>query len=218
MKIAVIGATGYVGRAVVAELAARGHQVVALARQVEQVAAAENVSAVAADIHSADFVQQLQGVDGVVSAFNAGWSNPNIGADYTRGAAAIVEAAKAAQVPYLLVVGGAGSLYVAPDLQVIDTPDFPREIYDGANAARHLLADLKQRDDVNWAFVSPPARLGADGGFSEERTGTYRLGKDDLLMDGELPAGISVADLAVAIADDVEQRANLHQRFTVAAV
>ncbi len=218
MKIAVIGATGYVGRAVVAELAARGHQVVALARQVEQVAAAENVSAVAADIHSADFVQQLQGVDGVVSAFNAGWSNPNIGADYTRGAAAIVEAAKAAQVPYLLVVGGAGSLYVAPDLQVIDTPDFPREIYDGANAARHLLADLKQRDDVNWAFVSPPARLGADGGFSEERTGTYRLGKDDLLMDGELPAGISVADLAVAIADDVEQRAHLHQRFTVAAV
>ena len=218
MKIAVIGATGYVGRAVVAELAARGHQVVALARQVEQVAAAENVSAVAADIHSADFVQQLQGVDGVVSAFNAGWSNPNIGADYTRGAAAIVEAAKAAQVPYLLVVGGAGSLYVAPDLQVIDTPDFPREIYDGANAARHLLADLKQRDDVNWAFVSPPASLGADGGFSEERTGTYRLGKDDLLMDGELPAGISVADLAVAIADDVEQRAHLHQRFTVAAV
>ena len=218
MKIAVIGATGYVGRAVVAELAARGHQVVALARQVEQVAAAENVSAVAADIHSADFVQQLQGVDGVVSAFNAGWSNPNIGADYTRGAAAIVEAAKAAQVPYLLVVGGAGSLYVAPDLQVIDTPDFPREIYDGANAARHLLADLKQRDDVNWAFVSPPARLGADGGFSEERTGTYRLGKDDLLMDGGLPAGISVADLAVAIADDVEQRAHLHQRFTVAAV
>ena len=218
MKIAVIGATGYVGRAVVAELAARGHQVVALARQVEQVAAAENVSAVAADIHSADFVQQLQGVDGVVSAFNAGWSNPNIGADYTRGAAAIVAAAKAAQVPYLLVVGGAGSLYVAPDLQVIDTPDFPREIYDGANAARHLLADLKQRDDVNWAFVSPPARLGADGGFSEERTGIYRLGKDDLLMDGELPAGISVADLAIAIADDVEQRAHLHQRFTVAAV
>lgn len=218
MKIAVIGATGYVGRAVVAELAARGHQVVALARQVEQVAAAENVSAVAADIHSADFVQQLQGVDGVVSAFNAGWSNPNIGADYTRGAAAIVAAAKAAQVPYLLVVGGAGSLYVAPDLQVIDTPDFPREIYDGANAARHLLADLKQRDDVNWAFVSPPARLGADGGFSEERTGTYRLGKDDLLMDGELPAGISVADLAIAIADDVEQRTHLHQRFTVAAV
>ena len=183
MKIAVIGATGYVGRAVVAELAARGHQVVALARQVEQVAA-ENVSAVAADIHSADFVQQLQGVDGVVSAFNPGWSNPNIGADYTRGAAAIVAAAKAAQVPYLLVVGGAGSLYVAPDLQVIDTPDFPREIYDGANAARHLLADLKQRDDVNWAFVSPPARLGVTGGFSEERTGTYRLGKDDLLMDG----------------------------------
>lgn len=71
---------------------------------------------------------------------------------------------------------------------------------------------------MNWSFVSPPARLGADGGFSEDQTGKYRLGKDDLLMDGEIPAGISVADLAVAIADDVENKAHLFERFTVAAV
>ena len=218
MKVAVIGATGYVGSAVVAELARRGHQVVALARHANEIAITENVMAVAVDIHSSNFIEQLQGVDAVISAFNAGWTNPNIGVDYARGAAVIVEAAKAAQVPYLLVVGGAGSLYVAPDLQLIDTPDFPREIYDGANAARQHLADLQQRDDVNWAFVSPPARLGAEGGFSEVRTGTYRLGQNDLLMEGEMPAGISVADLAIAIADDVESRAHLHQRFTVAAV
>ena len=121
-------------------------------------------------------------------------------------------------MPYLLLVGGAGSLYVAPGLQVIDTPDFPKEIFDGANAARHLLAELLPRRDVNWSFVSPPARLGADGGFSEDKTGKYRLGKDDLLMDGEIPAGISVADLAVAIADDAENKAHLFERFTVAAV
>lgn len=153
----------------------------------------------------------------VVSAFNPGWNNPNIGADFTRGANAIVEAAKAAQVPYLLIIGGAGSLYVAPDVQVIDTPDFPKEIYDGANAARHLLNDLRERRDVNWAFVSPPAALGADGGFSEERLGEYRLGAEELLMAGDELAGILVADLAVAIADDAENKAHLFQRFTVAA-
>ncbi|WP_416189829.1 NAD(P)-dependent oxidoreductase [Neisseria sp. CCUG17229] len=216
-KIAVIGATGYVGAAVVKELAARGHQVVCFARNVDKVWQADNVQAVGFDVNASNFADQLQGFDAVVSAFNPGWDNPNIGADFTRGANAIVEAAKAAQVPYLLIVGGAGSLYVAPDVQVIDTPDFPKEIYDGANAARHLLNDLRERRDVNWAFVSPPAALGADGGFSEERLGEYRLGGEALLMAGDEPAGISVADLAVAIADDAENKAHLFQRFTVAA-
>ena len=217
MKFAVIGATGYVGSAVVKELAGRGHEVTAFARNTDKVWQNENVKAVAADVLSDGFAKELQGFDAVISAFNPGWSNPNIGADYSRGAAAIVEAAKAAAVPYLLVVGGAGSLYVAPGLQVIDTPDFPREIYDGADAARRHLADLLPRRDVNWAFVSPPARLGADAGFSEAKTGRYRLGQDDLLLDGDGAAGISVADLAVAIADDVEQKAHLHSRFTVAS-
>ena len=169
MKIAVIGATGYVGNAVVQELAGRGHEVTAFARNTDKVFQAQNVAAVSADVNAADFADKLAGFDAVVSAFNPGWTNPNIGADFTRGANSIIEAAKAAQVPYLLVVGGAG-------------------------------------------------RLGADGGFSEDKTGKYRLGKDDLLMDGEIPAGISVADLAVAIADDVENKAHLFERFTVAAV
>ena len=190
MKIAVIGATGYVGNAVVQELAGRGHEVTAFARNTDKVFQAQNVTAVSADVNAADFADKLAGFDAVVSAFNPGWTNPNIGADFTRGANSIVEAAKAAQVPYLLVVGGAGSLYAAPGLQLIDTPDFPKEIYDGANAARHLLTALLPR----------------------------RLGKDDLLMDGEIPAGISVADLAIAIADDVENKAHLFERFTVAAV
>lgn len=216
-KFAVIGATGYVGSAVVRELAERGHQVVAFARQIEKVQRANNIQAVAVDVEHPDFNQHLLGLDGVVSAFNAGWTNPNIGADFTRGANAIVKSAQIAQVPYLLVVGGAGSLFVAPNLQLIDTPEFPAEIYDGANSARHLLNDLKNRRDVNWAFISPPALLGADAGFSEEKTGTYRLGQNNLLMNGDQPAGISVADLAVAIADDLEQKAHLFQHFTVAS-
>ena len=218
MNLAVIGATGYVGDAVVRELAARGHNITAFARNPAKVLAAANVRAVAADVTAADFAAQLAGFDAVVSAFNPGWTNPHIGRDFRAGYAAILAAAKAAQVPYLLVVGGAGSLYVAPGVQLIDTPAFPQEIYDGANAARELLRDLQARDDLNWSFISPPARLGAEAGFSEERTGQYRLGSDELLMVGDAPAGISVADLAIAIADDVEKKAHLHQRFTAAAV
>ena len=218
MKFAVIGATGYVGNAVVQELAARGHDVTAFARNTGKVFAAPNVRAVAADVTAAGFVEQLAGFDAVVSAFNPGWTNPNIGRDFRDGYAAILAAAKSAGVPYLLIVGGAGSLYIAPGVQVIDTPDFPKEIYDGANAARDLLTELRGRNDLNWAFISPPICLGAEAGFSEERTGKYRLGQDDLLLDGDAPAGISVADLAVAIADDVEQKAHLRQRFTVAGV
>lgn len=218
MNLAVIGATGYVGDAVVRELAARGHNITAFARNPAKVLAAANVRAVAADVTAADFAAQLAGFDAVISAFNPGWTNPHIGRDFRAGYAAILAAAKTAQVPYLLVVGGAGSLYVAPGVQLIDTPAFPQEFYDGANAARELLRDLQARDDLNWSLISPPARLGAEAGFSEERTGKYRLGQDDLLMDGDAPAGISVADLAVAIADDVEQKAHLRQRFTVAGV
>ncbi|WP_373099312.1 MULTISPECIES: NAD(P)-dependent oxidoreductase [Pasteurellaceae] len=216
-NIAVIGATGYVGSAVVAELASRGHKVTAFARHSDKVAKLDNVKAVTADVEAVDFAAKLQGFDAVVSAFNAGWTNPNIGADFTRGSNAIIAAAKAANVAYLLIVGGAGSLYVAPNLQLIDTPDFPQAIFDGANAARNLLNDLRDRRDVNWAFISPPALLGATGGYSEERSGEYRLGGEELLIAGNAPAGISVADLAIAIADDAEQKAHLFRRFTVAA-
>ncbi|WP_314911207.1 NAD(P)-dependent oxidoreductase [Cardiobacterium hominis] len=218
MNFAVIGATGYVGDAVVRELAARGHDVTAFARNAANIFSASNVLAVATDVNDADFAARLAGFDAVISAFNGGWTNPNLIADFRRGYAAILAAAKTAGVPYLLIVGGAGSLYIAPGVQVIDTPDFPKEIYDGANAARDLLTELRGRNDLNWAFISPPICLGADGGHSEDRTGKYRLGQDDALMDGDAPAGISVADLAIAIADDVEQKAHLRQRFTVASV
>ncbi|HFC8536150.1 TPA: NAD(P)-dependent oxidoreductase [Neisseria bacilliformis] len=218
MKIAVIGATGLVGNATVQELAARGHEVTAFARNTEKVFQAPNVTARAADVNAADFAEQLKGFDAVVSAFNAGWDNPNLAADFTRGANSITEAAKAAAVPYLLIVGGAGSLNVAPNLQLVDTPEFPKEVYPGANAARELLNGLRERRDVNWAFLSPAAMFAVNP-VRFERSGKYRTGQDDVLLDANgAPADISVADLACAIADNVENKAHLFERFTVAAV
>ncbi len=216
MKIAVIGATGLVGYAVVQELVQRGHQVVAFARHTDKIAQNKNIQAVAFDVNFPEFSQQLMGLDAVVSAFNGGWNNPNLAEDFTRGYQAILTAAKKANVPYLLVVGGAGSLNVAPNLALVDTPDFPADVYPAAHAARELLNALKARRDINWSFISPAAMFAVNP-VRFERTGSYRLGKDEVLLDSNgAPADISVADLACAIADATEQKTHLFERFTVA--
>lgn len=216
MKIAVIGATGLVGNAAVQELASRGHDVTAFARSTEKAFQAPNVAAVAADVNAPDFTAQLKGFDAVVSAFNPSWDNPNLAADFTRGADNIVAAAQAAEVPYLLVIGGAGSLNIAPGVQLVDTPDFPADIYPGANAARELLNRLRARRDVNWAFLSPAAMFAVNP-VKFEKTGRYRTGADDVLLNADgSPADIALPDLAAAIADDAENRAHLFERFTVA--
>ena len=216
MKIAVIGATGLVGNATVQELATRGHSVTAFARNTEKVFVHQNVSAIAADVNTPDFAEKLAGFDAVVSAFNGGWTNPDLVNALQQGNTSILAAAKTAQVPYLLIVGGAGSLNVAPNLALVDTPDFPAEVYPAANELRNLLVNLRERRDVNWAFISPAAMF-AVAPVSFEKTGKYRLGQDDVLLNADgSPADITVPDLACAIADDVENKAHLFQRFTVA--
>lgn len=216
MKIAVIGATGLVGNATVLELAARGHQVTAFARNVAKVAQHPNVTAVAADVNAPDFAGKLAGLDAVVSAFNAGWGNPNLAQDVKTGYDNLLAAFKAAQLPYYLIIGGAGSLNVAPNLQLVDTPDFPADVYPAADAMRVLMDDLRPRRDINWAFLSPAAMF-AVAPVRLEPKGAYRIGQDDALLNADgSPADITLPDLAAAIADDVEQKAHLFQRFTVA--
>ena len=216
MKIAVIGATGLVGNATVLELAARGHQVTAFARNVAKVAQNPNVTAVAADVNAPDFAAKLAGFDAVVSAFNAGWDNPNLAQDVKTGYDNLLAAFKAAQLPYYLIIGGAGSLNVAPNVQLVDTPDFPADVYPAADAMRVLMDDLRPRRDINWAFLSP-AVMFAVAPVSFDKKGAYRIGQDDALLNADgSPADITVPDLAAAIADDVEQKAHLFQRFTVA--
>ena len=152
----------------------------------------------------------LKGHDAVIHAFNPGWGTADIRERFIQGSQAIIAASKQADVQRLLVVGGAGSLYVAPGLQLIDTPDFPAEYKEGAEGARQALNLLKAETALAWSFISPPALLQPGA-----RSGQFRIGGDQLLMNGDAPAQISVADLAVAIIDELERPHHLRQRFTV---
>ena len=214
MNIALIGATGFVGTPVLAELLSRGHSVTVLARTPSKLGPQTGLTVVAADaLDAAQVASAVAGHDAVISAYNPGWSEPQIHDLHLKASRAIVEGVKQAGLKRLLVVGGAGSLYVAPGLQLVDTPQFPAEYKQGALAARQALNELKTETALDWSFVSPPIGL-APG----ERTGKYRVGADDLLPGtGDQPAGISVADLAVAIVDEIETPRHAQRRFTVAS-
>jgi uncharacterized protein len=213
MKIALIGATGFVGSALLAELLSRGHHVTALARNPQKFHTQDRLTVANADVlQSAEVASAVRGHDAVISAYNPGWQEADIYKLFLRGTRAILDGVKQAGVKRLLIVGGAGSLYVAPGVQLVDTAEFPAEYKQGALAARDALNLIRDEADLEWSFISPPARL-APG----ERSGKFRVGGDQLLMDGDHPAGISVADLAVAIVDEIEQRKRLQQRFTVAS-
>ena len=216
MKIALIGATGFVGTAVLAELLQRDHQVTALLRDPKKLSSRPGLSTVIADAYDAEAVgRAVRGQDAVVSAFHPGWDEPELYDRFLGGSAAIERGVASSGVKRLLVVGGAGSLFVAPGVQLVDTPQFndhvPANIIPGSRAARDALAALRKNEVLDWTFLSPPAML-----LPGERTGTYRVGGEDLLMAGDKPAGISVADLAIAIVDEIERPRHLKARFTVA--
>ncbi|MCX2864315.1 NAD(P)-dependent oxidoreductase [Paucibacter sp. PLA-PC-4] len=214
MKIALIGATGFVGAPVLQELLARGHQVLALARNPAKLAAQPGLSVVQADAKNADSVAAaVRGVDAVVSAYNPGWGVADIYTEFLDGTRAIYAGVKQAGVKRLLVVGGAGSLYAAPGLQLVDTPQFPAEWKQGALAAREALNLIRAETTLDWSFLSPAVHLEPG-----ERRGRYRLGLESPVMDTDPskgPAHISVADLAVAIVDELETPQHIQRRFTV---
>lgn len=222
MKIALIGSTGFVGRAVLEEALARGHAVVALVRDPAKLAARSGLTVVKADAYDAASVAAaVKGADAVISAFNPGWTDPEIAPKFTVGAKAIDAGVVASGVKRLLVVGGAGSLFVAPGVQLVDTPEFPEFVRAAASAARDLHSDYvagRAGNGLDWTFLSPPAGYGPyDPAADAARTGKYRVGKDEVLFAGSTPATISRADLAVAILDEIEKPAHLRARFTVAA-
>ena len=212
MKIALIGATGFVGTAVLNEALNRGHRVTAIARNTGKILIDnENLLLKEADIYNTgEVAAAVTGNDVVVSAFNSGWTNPNIYEDFIRGSESIQAGTKQAGIKRLLVVGGAGSLYIQPDLQLVDSPNFPAEWKRGAQAARDYLNTLKEETDLDWTFLSPAIML-----HPGERTGKFRLGTENPVFGENGQAEISVEDMAVAIVNELENNQFIKKRFTL---
>lgn len=211
MKIALIGATGFIGSGLLKEILARGHQVTALVAHPEKLTASPHLSPVASDVRDpARLTAQLKGHDTVISAFS-GHAQSNTYDYYMEGMRAIIAAARQADIPRLLVVGGAGSLEVAPGVQVIDSPQFPAEWRASAEGARDALKLLHEEPHLNWTMLSPAAVI-APG----TRSGKFRLGADKLVVDEQGESRISVEDYAVAMIDELEKPAHARRRFTVA--
>ena len=201
MKIAVIGASGNAGSRITAELASRGHAVTAIARNPEKIAGLTNVIPTKGDASDqAGLAQLLRGHDAAISSIHFSASDP----------AKLIGAAKASGVGRYLVVGGAGSLEVAPGVRLVTTPGFPAQYKAEAQKGADFLDLLRQEKALNWTFLSPSA-LFAPG----ERTGKFRLGTDQLLTGADGKSWISFEDFAVALADEIERPAHIRQRFTV---
>lgn len=210
MKIALIGASGFVGGALLKEAIQRGHSVTAVVRNPEKVAAAAGVTAVKGDVNDVKQLAALiAGHDVVISAFNGGWGDPDIYNKHLAGSRAIAAAAKQAGVR-LIVVGGAGSLLAPDGSKIVDSPDFPAAYKDGARAARDALAELRNDSGLDWSFVSPAAHI-APG----ERTGKFRIGGDEPVLDAKGESHVSVEDLAYAILDEAEKPKHTGKHFTL---
>ncbi len=201
MKIAIAGASGQAGSRLTAELARRGHAVTAIARNPEKIATLPGVTAVRGDVNDQGALTALwAGHDAAISSVHFTVSDP----------VKLIGAAKASGVGRYLVVGGAGSLEVAPGVRLVTTPNFPAQYKAEASKGAEFLDLLRQEKDLNWTFLSPSALFVAG-----ERTGKFRLGTDQLLTAADGKSSISFEDFAVALADEIERPAHIRQRFTI---
>jgi putative NADH-flavin reductase len=211
MRIAIIGASGYIGSFIRDEALARGHEVTAIVRHPEKITVRNpRLTVVKADILKDRVDELVKGHDAVISAYSPGRSGPDIYNEHIKGAKAIISGVKKSGIKRLLVVGGAASLEVAPGVQLIDTMS-PEQVTDGMLATRETLYMLKKEKELEWTFLSPPSSI-APG----ERTGHYRVGKDQLLKNKEGESKISTQDYAIAMLDELEHPQHIRERFTIA--
>jgi len=215
-NVVLIGATGFVGSAILIELLSRGHKVTAVVRNAAKLPKNDNLTAVEEDVANVDAIANIaKGKDAVISAYNPGWNNPDIKRLIEENYPKIVEAVKKSGVQRLLIVGGAGTLFVKPGLRVVDSGFVPAEIMDGVRPlGEFYLNFLTKEHDLDWVFFSPAGAFeDADKG---QRTGKFRLGKDDLIIDPVTGTShISVQDYAVAMVDELEKPAHHQERFTI---
>ncbi|HVI87311.1 MAG TPA: NAD(P)-dependent oxidoreductase [Dongiaceae bacterium] len=202
MKIALIGATGFIGSRILDEALDRGHQVTAIVRNPEKVPARAGITALRGDVFDAAGLAGLvAGHDAVISAVHFLQSD----------AAKLIGAVKQSGVKRYLVVGGAGSLKIGPGQDLVDSPHFPPEYKEEASKGRDFLNLLRGETALDWTFLSPAALIQPG-----TRTAKFRLGKDDLVADAAGESRISAEDYAVALLDEVERPQHIRQRFTLA--
>lgn len=212
-NVALIGASGFVGTAILNELLNRGHKVTAIVRNPEKVSVKnDNLNVVKADVADTEaIIAACKGKDAIISAYNPGWTNPDIYEETLRNYPLILESAKRSGVERLLCVGGAGTLFCAPGLRVVDSGAIPDAIMGGVKSlGEFYLNTLMNEHDIDWIFFSPAGTLEPG-----ERTGKFRLGKDDLIVDANGNSHISVEDYAVAMVDELEKPAHHFERFTI---
>jgi putative NADH-flavin reductase len=201
VKIALFGATGRIGSRVLAEALSRGHQVIAVLRDPSKLAARPNLTVVRGDVaDAAGTAAFIGGVEAVISAVRF----------TSADAATIMAPVKQAGVKRLLVVGGAGSLEASPGIQLFDTPTFPETAKRESGAGRIFLGVLRGERELDWTFLSPSALIEPG-----ERTGTFRLGGDQLLRAADGSSRITMEDYAIAMVDELEQARHSRRRFTV---
>ena len=201
MRVAVLGASGRAGSEIVKELAARGHEVLAVARRAGAVPSGIGITAQAGDASDpAALASLIAGNDAVISALH-----------FDIPAETLLAAVRQAGVPRLLVTGGAASLEVAPGKRLIDQPDFPPEWKTPAMGGIVFLDTLRNEKEIDWTFFSPAAVI-----FEGPRLGHYRAGGDQLVTDDAGESRISFADYAIAMADELEQHRHSRERFTAA--
>lgn len=212
-RVVLIGASGFVGSAILKEALNRGFKVTAVVRHPEKIKIEnENLKVMKADVSSLDEVYEAcKGADAVISAYNPGWNNPNIYQETLEVYLTIIDGVKKAEVNRFLMVGGAGSLFIAPGVRLMDSGEVPENILPGVKAlAEFYLKFLKKEKEVDWVFFSPAADL-----HPGVRTGRYRLGKDDMIVDIVGNSHISVEDYAAAMIDELEHPAHHYTRFTI---
>lgn len=211
MKIALIGASGNIGSAIRDEALSRGHQVTAIVRRPEKITVTNpNLTVAKGDVLEGKVDELVKGQDAVISAYNPGWDNPDMYNEQIKAYQAIIDGVKKAGVKRLLVVGGAGSLEVSPGVQLIDAMDLPEQVKGGVLATRETLYMLQKETELDWTFLSPSMNIA-----SGERTGKFRLGKDQLIKNEAGESRISTQDYAVAMIDELENPKHSRQRFTV---
>ena len=212
-NVVLIGASGFVGTAILNELLNRGHKVTAIVRDPAKVTASNpNLKVVQADVTDTDvLIEASKGKDAVISAYSPGWKNPNIYEETLKNYPLIVDSVKKAGVERLLIVGGAGTLFYAPGKMVMDADDVPAKLLPGIKSlGEFYLNTLRKENDIDWIFLSPAANM-----TPRERTGKFRIGKDDLVVDVNGDSNISVEDYAVAMVDELEQKHHHKERFTI---